>query len=93
MTDHSRESQFLTTQWTQILDSREGSADSSSDALIALCQNYHQPVLVFIRNRCGDPEKARDLCQGFFELLIGSALIPKETLESLQNRYKIKAVS
>jgi RNA polymerase sigma-70 factor (ECF subfamily) len=70
MKDFERDSQFLTTQWTQILASRGENADSTSEALVALCQNYHEPVLVFIRNQCGDPEKARDLCQGFFERLI-----------------------
>ena len=66
----SRDQQFLTTQWTQILNSQGAKGDGNSAALVTLCQNYHYPVLLFIRNRCGDPEKAKDLCQGFFEFLV-----------------------
>ena len=69
-----RDARFLTTQWTRILGPEDNSTDSGSDALILLCETYHYPVYAFIRNRCGDPEKARDLSQGFFEFLIEKKL-------------------
>lgn len=70
----SLDTRFLTTQWTQILGPASRSLDSCPDALIQLCETYHYPVYAFIRNRSGDPEKARDLCQGFFEFLIEKKL-------------------
>lgn len=68
------EDQFLTTQWTLILGHNKDDTDSAEKALILLCENYHYPVYAFIRNRCGDPEKARDLTQGFFEFLISKKI-------------------
>ena len=61
---------FLTTQWTQILGNNRDDAATREKALVLLCETYHYPVYAFIRNRCGDSEKARDLTQGFFEFLI-----------------------
>ena len=72
--DDDRDARFLTTQWTRILGPEDNSTDSGSKALILLCETYHYPVYAFIRNRCGDPEKARDLSQGFFEFLIEKKL-------------------
>lgn len=77
----NRESNFLTTQWTQILNSREGEAEASSETLVTLCQNYHYPVLVFIQNQCRDQDKARDLCQGFFEHMIETKFYRKAVPE------------
>jgi RNA polymerase sigma-70 factor (ECF subfamily) len=71
------DAQFLTTQWTQILDSNGGCTDVVSEALILLCKNYYFPVFVFIRNRCGNVDEAHDLCQGFFELMIETKLYRK----------------
>ena len=73
MTDKS-DPRFHTTQWTLLLGATGESSDSGSEALILLCETYHYPVYAFIRNRCGDPENARDLCQGFFEFLIEKKL-------------------
>ncbi|YCM46663.1 sigma factor [Verrucomicrobiaceae bacterium 227] len=73
--DH--EAGFLTTQWTCILGSEEGSTDSRSKGLIRLCEAYHRPVYAFIRHRCRDPEKARDLCQGFFQMLVETRFYEK----------------
>ncbi len=68
MSDHLQ-SQFLTTRWTLILNDGHGSS-STTDALATLCETYHTPVYVFIRNRCGNDDDAQDLTQGFFETLI-----------------------
>lgn len=72
--ENDKEARFLTTQWTRILDSRGGVGDAASETLVMLCQNYHYPVSVFIRNRCDDSEQAQDLCQSFFEILIETRL-------------------
>jgi len=68
------DARFLTTQWTRILGPESADSKNGSQALILLCETYHYPVYAFIRNRCGDAEKARDLSQGFFEFLIEKKL-------------------
>jgi len=69
--------QFLTTQWTQILNSSAERDDAASETLVMLCQDYYLPVFVFIRNSCGNVDEAHDLCQGFFELMIETRLYRK----------------
>ncbi len=62
--------QFITTQWTRILGSSQESHEEVSKSLTNLCEIYHDPVFLFIRSRCGNTEQAKDLCQGFFAMLI-----------------------
>ena len=68
--DNLKDPNFLTTRWTHILESDKSGDESASGALVQLCENYYFPVYCFVKNRCGDAEKARDLTQGFFEVLI-----------------------
>ena len=66
------ETKFLTTPWTLILGSNDTgkASERPTRALIKLCENYRYPVYAFIRQRCGNADRARDLCQGFFAFLI-----------------------
>lgn len=90
---NENDSRFLTTQWTRILASDGSSTDSVSSGLTRLCETYHQPVYAFIRHRCHDPEKARDLCQGFFEMLIETGFYKKAEREKGRFRtYLLAAV-
>lgn len=84
---------FLTTQWTHILTENGSSSDSISNGLARLCETYHQPIYTFIRHQCRDPERARDLCQGFFEMLIETRFYKKAEREKGRFRtYLLAAV-
>ena len=74
------ESQFLTTPWTLILGTENRTipgADQPSQTQVRLCENYRYPVYAFIRKRCGDAEKARDLSQEFFAMVIEKKIYRK----------------
>lgn len=60
---------FATTNWT-VVEGAHGGGEKAYSSLVKLCEAYRYPVYAFIRNRCGDPEEARDLCQAFFAELI-----------------------
>ena len=55
-----------TTQWSQVLAARDGSATEARSALESLCQTYWQPLYAYIRHQGAGPDEARDLTQGFF---------------------------
>lgn len=61
---------FITTQWSMILDDTKTHSSASSRALEILCHQYYQPILAFIRHRHRDHQEAEDLCQSFFTFLI-----------------------
>jgi RNA polymerase sigma-70 factor (ECF subfamily) len=46
------------------------STDQSREALAKLCEAYWRPVYAFIRRKGNDPDRAADLTQDFFTLLI-----------------------
>ena len=74
------ESQFLSTPWTLILgsiDQTSPDSDKPSPAQVRLCENYRYPVYAFIRKRYGDAEKARDLTQQFFAMMIEKKIYRK----------------
>jgi RNA polymerase sigma-70 factor (ECF subfamily) len=62
-------SAFVTTQWTQVLNAKGGSAEARM-ALSDLCAAYYAPVFAFIRRRTRDEDAARDLSQEFFARLL-----------------------
>lgn len=68
------ETGFLTTRWTQILDSRATQPTSRRDPLIDLCERYRYPVLAYIKRKTRNDDRAEDLCQGFFQQLIEKRL-------------------
>jgi RNA polymerase sigma-70 factor (ECF subfamily) len=80
MAEHLK-TQFLTTQWTQILGSGGSETDRPTEALVRLCESYRYPIYAFIRKRCGNVEEARDLTQGFFAFLIEKKIYRSATPE------------
>ena len=63
-------SEVATTQWSQVLAARDGSATEARAALEMLCQTYWQPLYAYIRHQGSDPEEARDLTQAYFTELL-----------------------
>jgi RNA polymerase sigma factor (sigma-70 family) len=57
---------FLTTRWSVVLKSQDGSS-SAQEALATLCRNYWQPLYAYVRRRGYSPHDAQDLTQAFFE--------------------------
>jgi RNA polymerase sigma-70 factor (ECF subfamily) len=48
----------------------QGKSPAAEEALERLCRTYWQPLYAFARRQGYDPEEARDLTQGFFQLLL-----------------------
>lgn len=65
-----RDSLFATTQWSLVLAASDTENPDAREALTALCQTYWYPVYAQIRRQERNPEKARDLTQGFFVELL-----------------------
>lgn len=62
-------SHFITTHWTRVLAVRGESAEAKS-ALSELCASYYEPVVAFLRARCPDDDRARDVAHAFFRRLL-----------------------
>jgi DNA-directed RNA polymerase specialized sigma24 family protein len=62
--------QFPSTVWMRIEKARDPGAPQSGEALAELCEAYWQPVYAFLRRKGNDPDRAADLTQDFFALLI-----------------------
>jgi DNA-directed RNA polymerase specialized sigma24 family protein len=60
---------FATTHWSLVL-AAQGESPAAEEALEKLCRIYWQPLYLFARRQGCDPDKARDLTQGVFELLL-----------------------
>jgi DNA-directed RNA polymerase specialized sigma24 family protein len=60
---------FTTTRWT-LVSTAQGESAAAEKALEELCRIYWRPLYAFARRQGCDPEEARDLTQGFFELLL-----------------------
>jgi RNA polymerase sigma-70 factor (ECF subfamily) len=60
---------FATTHWSLVLVA-QGQSPAAEKALEELCRIYWRPLYAFARRRGSDPEQARDLTQGFFQLLL-----------------------
>ena len=61
---------FDTTRWTIIAAARGSDPEAVRAALSTLCDTYWYPVYAFIRRWGADPDRARDLTQGFFASLL-----------------------
>ena len=74
-TVHSASSQngataaFATTHWSVVLEAQSESP-TAQEALEKLCRIYWRPLYAFARRQGCDPDEARDLTQGFFQLLL-----------------------
>ena len=62
---------FATTQWSQVIQARDGTESEVRRALGSLCETYWYPLYAYIRHKGTDPEEAKDLTQAFFTDLIG----------------------
>ena len=60
---------FATTHWSLVLTA-QGQSAAAEAALEELCRIYWRPLYVFACRQGYDPEEARDLTQGFFQLLL-----------------------
>jgi RNA polymerase sigma-70 factor (ECF subfamily) len=60
---------FATTHWSLVL-AAQGHSPAAEEALEELCRIYWRPLYVFARRQGVDPDEARDLTQGFFQLLL-----------------------
>jgi DNA-directed RNA polymerase specialized sigma24 family protein len=60
---------FATTHWSLVLTA-QGQSAAAEAALEELCQIYWRPLYAFACRSGYDPDEARDLTQGFFELLL-----------------------
>ena len=61
---------FPSTVWMRVELAGDQTQPRSREALAELCQTYWHPVYAFIRRKGNDPDRAADLTQGFFTLLI-----------------------
>lgn len=66
---------FPTTQWGMVLRAGGAPDPDSRASLESLCGAYWYALYAYARSRYGDPEKARDLTQGFFAYLLERDLL------------------
>jgi RNA polymerase sigma-70 factor (ECF subfamily) len=62
--------EFPSTIWMRVEQARDAGAAHSREALAELCAAYWHSVYAFIRRKGNDPDRAADLTQDFFTLLI-----------------------
>jgi DNA-directed RNA polymerase specialized sigma24 family protein len=60
---------FATTHWSLVV-AAQGRSLAAEEALEKLCCIYWRPLYAFARRQGSNPDEARDLTQGFFELLL-----------------------
>jgi RNA polymerase sigma-70 factor (ECF subfamily) len=68
--DGTLPSRFPKTSWTIVLAAAHKPTEDSRTALARLCEAYWKPVYAFVRRSGHDRERAQDLTQEFFALLI-----------------------
>src|SRR3954447_13330431 len=62
--------EFPSTLWDRIAQAREPGGGQAREALAGLCRDYWHPVYAFIRRKGNDPDRAADLTQDVFALLL-----------------------
>ncbi len=60
---------FKTTQWTMVIDAGK-QGETQQKALAELCASYWYPLYAYVRREGYGEEDAKDLTQGFFEVLL-----------------------
>ncbi len=73
--------EFPSTIWMRIEQAKEPCAPQSREALAELCEAYWHPDYAFIRRKGNDPDRAADLTQGFFAVLIETGALASVTPE------------
>jgi RNA polymerase sigma-70 factor (ECF subfamily) len=61
---------FATTQWSLVVAAGDQGRPDAREALSTLCGVYWQPIYVYLRRHGAEGERARDLTQGFFTVLL-----------------------
>jgi DNA-directed RNA polymerase specialized sigma24 family protein len=79
--------EFPPTAWTRIEKVKDSTPCQSRAALAELCDAYWRPVYAFIRQKGNDPDRAADLTQGFFTLLI----VPGALADVTQGKGKFRS--
>ncbi len=77
----SRAEEFPSTIWMRVERAKEPTEPQSREALAELCEAYWHPVYAFIRRKGNDPDRAADLTQGFFTVLIETGALASVTQE------------
>ncbi len=72
---------FLPTAWTQVISARDGAGEDGREALDHLIRAYWKPVYFQVRRRGHDAERAKDLTQGFFAMLLQREALKSVTPE------------
>jgi RNA polymerase sigma-70 factor (ECF subfamily) len=65
----------------RVEQAKELTTPRSREALAELCEAYWHPVYAFIRRKGNDPDRAADLTQGFFTVLIETGALTAVTPE------------
>ena len=65
----------------RIEQAKKPTTPQSREALAELCEAYWHPVYAFIRRKGNDPDRAADLTQGFFTVLIETGALSAVTPE------------
>jgi RNA polymerase sigma-70 factor (ECF subfamily) len=61
---------FRSTLWTLVLRAKEPTSPGRREALEELIGAYWKPVYFFLRRKGNDPDRTKDLVQGFFTALL-----------------------
>ena len=61
---------FVNTRWSLVLRAGTQPSKDADEALTLLYESYWYPLYAFLRRRGHDPERAKDLTQGFFLRLL-----------------------
>jgi RNA polymerase sigma-70 factor (ECF subfamily) len=72
---------FVTTNWSVVLQAGNGEIHQATAALERLCQRYWYPLYAFVRRRGCNPHDAEDLTQSFFAYLLEKETLKKASRE------------
>lgn len=75
MSQPSGPSEFLSTQWSLVLDAGKRANHDGVDALTTLCQRYWYPLYAYVRRRTGDRTQSQDLTQEFFARMLEKGML------------------
>ena len=81
-----RETLFVTTRWTMVLQAGREGSPQSGQALEELCRTYWFPLYAFVRRRGYGKEDAEDLVQGFFLRLLDKNYL--QSVSSDQGKFR-----
>jgi len=77
---------FQTTLWTDIWNAGSGNDATRQSSLENLLKRYWKPVYCYLRRKGHDNEQAKDLTQGFFQVVLDRKLIQRA--DRSQGRFR-----